>query len=62
MSGQMHVLHLLRLIVDPVEKVRVEQLPDKVERVALDVNKREEQLDDVFGRELGELHLQVVLQ
>ena len=62
MPGQMHVLHLLRLVMDPVEKVRVEQLSDKVERVALDVNKREEKLDDVFGRELGELHLQVVLQ
>ena len=62
MPGQMNVLHLLRLVVDSVEKVWVEQLSDKVERVALDVNKREKQLDDVFGRELGELHLQVVLQ
>ena len=46
----------------PVQKVRVEELADKVEGVALYVDKGQEELDDVFGWELDKFHLQVVLQ
>lgn len=52
----------LRLRVDPVQEVRAEELGGEVERVLLDVEEGDEQLDDLLGRELDELLLQNPLQ
>ncbi len=53
---------LLRLAVQAVHEVGVEDLADEVERVALDVDEREEQVDHLLRRELEELVLQYVLE